>query len=71
MNDLKFCKNCAHYKDITVICLSPNNGQSMITGNTKPELATFNRNDDARCGKGGAWFALKKHQPEKPWFNFW
>jgi len=61
---MKICKDCKHLnvtKYSTDICMSPNNGIDLVSGNLLTRDARLNRYnlETIGCGQEGRWFEPK------------
>jgi hypothetical protein len=61
---MKICKDCKwlDFKEYgTAICVSPNNGIDLVTGNLQPRDPRQNRYvlENIGCGQEGKWFEPK------------
>lgn len=72
---MKLCKDCRYFSGI-LICSSPKNGISHITGEPAPKFAAAQRaelvgkalDDDRRCGPEAKHF-MPKPEPKRPWWR--
>lgn len=60
---IKLCVDCKHFKSTKFadMCESPQNGMSLVTGETKVVVALVNRkaSPSGKCGPWAQWFEPK------------
>lgn len=59
MEELKFCRDCRHYKHPEcqpAQCGSPRNEVDLVTGGVFWSVPHVSRDMEERCGQSGAWF---------------
>ncbi len=72
---MKLCKDCEYYSE--GFCISPENGQDLVTGGVKERDASLWRTDITlgyeRCGSEGRFFVPKTSvtKTSVPWWAFW
>ena len=74
---MKICEDCQHLTRIG-LCVSPENGVSMVTGKPTPMFASERRSAGVsviftgteKCGPEAKHFAPKL-PPKRPWWKFW
>ena len=75
---MKICEDCTHLTRIG-LCVSPENGVSMVTGKPTPMFAIERRSAGVsviftgteKCGPEAKHFQPKSPPPKRVWWKFW